>query len=100
MTQEDLIDHLQWRLFEDHGKEIAKTLIAQVLDVLGKHTRASLVRGGKVPLPGVGMLEAKKRPARKGRNPRTGAAIDIPASRGVQFRPGKVLKDALNGGAS
>jgi DNA-binding protein HU-beta len=52
---------------------------------------------GEVPLPGLGKLKGKPRQARKGRNPRTGAEIDIPASMGVSFAPGKALDAVLKG---
>lgn len=54
-----------------------------------------LCRGGDVTLPGVGKLSVVGRPARKGRNPRTGAAIDVPASKAVKFTAAKALKDAI-----
>ena len=57
---------------------------------------AELAAGGEVPLPGFGKLGAKARPARKGRNPRTGEMMDIPACRTAKFSPAKALRDALN----
>ena len=52
--------------------------------------------GDKVQMVGFGSFEVKKRPARVGRNPRTGATLTIPACKMVKFRPGKMLKDALD----
>jgi DNA-binding protein HU-beta len=49
-----------------------------------------------VALSGFGTFVAKPRAARTGRNPRTGEAIAIPASRAPGFKAGKALKDALN----
>ena len=51
--------------------------------------------GDKVQMVGFGSFEVKKRPARVGRNPRTGEECLIPASRVVKFTPGKALKDAI-----
>ena len=51
--------------------------------------------GDKVQLVGFGTFEAKERPARVGRNPRTGKEITIPASKVAKFTPGKGLKDAI-----
>ena len=51
--------------------------------------------GDKVQLVGFGTFEAKERPARVGRNPRTGEECLIPASRVVKFTPGKALKEAV-----
>ena len=52
--------------------------------------------GDKVQMVGFGSFEVKKRPARVGRNPRTGETLTIPACKMVKFRPGKMLKDALD----
>jgi len=51
--------------------------------------------GDKVQMVGFGSFEVKKRPARVGRNPRTGKEITIPASKVAKFTPGKGLKDAI-----
>ena len=51
--------------------------------------------GDKVQLVGFGTFEAKERPARVGRNPRTGEQIEIAASKAPAFKAGKALKDAV-----
>jgi DNA-binding protein HU-beta len=56
---------------------------------------AALKSGGRVQITGFGTFETKKREARTGRNPRTGAAIAIEASQTPGFRAGKGLKDAV-----
>ena len=56
----------------------------------------ALAGGEKVQLIGFGTFEVKKRAARKGRNPRTGQDIEIPASSSPSFKVGKALKDAVN----
>ena len=53
------------------------------------------IAGEKVVLVGFGSFETKKRAARKGKNPQTGAIIDIPASTVPTFKVGKALKDAV-----
>ncbi len=55
-----------------------------------------LSEGEDVSLPGIGKFTVKETAARKGRNPATGEAIEIPAGRKVVFKPSKSLKDALN----
>ena len=70
---------------------------AAVKAVLAALTGA-LARGETVRLAGFGTFEAKDRPARTGRNPRTGAPVAVPASRGVRFRAGKTLRDAVRDG--
>ena len=56
----------------------------------------SLKKGEKVQLVGFGSFEVRKRAARKGRNPQTGAEMKIPASLAPVFKAGKALKDAVN----
>lgn len=56
---------------------------------------AALVNGDKVQVSGFGMFETKTREARVGRNPQTGATMEIPASRVASFKASKTLKDAV-----
>ena len=56
----------------------------------------TLKTGEKVQLVGFGTFEVSSRAAREGRNPRTGETLTIPACKMVKFRPGKMLKDALD----
>ena len=58
---------------------------------------AALRSGDKVTLAGFGTFETRHRKARTGRNPRTGATIQIPARKSPAFRPGKTLKDEVAG---
>ena len=55
----------------------------------------ALKKGEKVQLVGFGTFEVRERAAKQGRNPRTGAAIEIPASKLPAFRAGQALKDAV-----
>jgi DNA-binding protein HU-beta len=54
-----------------------------------------LKKGDKIRLTGLGILQVRKRAARMGRNPATGEAIKIKASKKVAFRPAKELKEAV-----
>lgn len=56
----------------------------------------ALARGESVNLVGFGSFQVKQRAARTGRNPRTGEPMAIAASKQIQFKPGKFLKDAIN----
>ena len=58
-------------------------------------TESALKSGDKVQLVGFGSFEVKEHAARIGRNPSTGAEINIPASKAPTFKPGKALKDAI-----
>ena len=57
---------------------------------------AALSKGEKVQVSCFGIFEVKEREARVGRNPRTGEAMDIPASRTPTFKASKTLKDAMD----
>ena len=54
-----------------------------------------LKKGDKIRLTGLGILQVRARPARKGRNPATGEAIKIKASKKIAFRPSKELKETV-----
>ena len=54
-----------------------------------------LKNGDKIRLTGLGLLQVQDRPARMGRNPATGEAIEIKASKKIAFRPAKELKEAV-----
>jgi DNA-binding protein HU-beta len=56
---------------------------------------SSLKSGDEVSIAGLGIFATKARPARQGRNPRTGETIHIAATRTAKFRPAKALKDAI-----
>lgn len=56
-----------------------------------------LKEGGRVQIVGFGTFEVSERQARKGRNPHTGEALEIEASKAPRFKAGKALKDAVKG---
>jgi DNA-binding protein HU-beta len=64
--------------------------------VIGAITKA-VIKGDTVQLVGFGSFSQGKRAARTGRNPSTGAMIDIPAAKTVKFSAGKAFKDKVNG---
>ncbi len=70
----------------------ASDVLSAILDEITN----ALSREESVSLIGFGTFENRHRKARSGKNPQTGAAIQIPASNTVGFKPGKALKDALN----
>lgn len=67
----------------------------EYLNRLGDIMAAELLAGGEVPLPGIGKLVVKQTAARKGRNPKTGETLDIPASRKVVVNLGKEFKESF-----
>lgn len=76
--------------------KLKKTEISKVLDSILDSVKISLKKGDDVSLVGFGTWKKKKRAARIGRNPQTGAAIKIPAKNTVVFSSGKKLKEAVN----
>ena len=74
----------------------AAGVVGALLDAI----RDGLKRGEKVRIKGFGEFEAVRRGPRKGRNIRTGEVIDVAPMTLIRFRPGKPLKDALNGGGA
>ncbi len=73
------------------SKKDTERAVNAVIDTI----TAALASGEKVQLSGFGIFEAKERQARVGRNPRTNAAIEIPATRTPAFKASKALKDAV-----
>jgi DNA-binding protein HU-beta len=92
MNQSELIDAIAKN---GPNNNTSKTNVKAVLDELAKVTQAELKKGGEVTLPGLGKLSVKESAARKGRNPASGAEIDIPAKRSPKFASAKALKDAV-----
>jgi DNA-binding protein HU-beta len=87
------LKHLAGALADSH--DIAKKQAEAVLGDLVTLTTRHLKKGDKIRLTGLGILQVRKRAARMGRNPATGAAIKIKASKKVAFRPAKELKEAV-----
>jgi|TARA_B100001079_G_scaffold103156_1_gene88522 DNA-binding protein HU-beta len=90
MNKADLIDAVA----ED--SDLTKTSAARALDSAIENITNALKGGNSVTLVGFGTFTVRQREARMGRNPRTGEAIQIKASRVPGFKAGKALKDALN----
>jgi DNA-binding protein HU-beta len=90
MNKSELIDMIA----NDAGitKAAAQRAIESMIEGIG----ASLRKGERTTLVGFGTFTPSKRKARTGRNPQTGATIDIPAKKTVRFRAGKELEDLLN----
>ena len=73
-------------------KKESEVALNAVLDVIAE----GMAKGEKVQLIGFGTFEAKERPARVARNPRTGDAVKIAACKAPVFKAGKALKDTVN----
>ena len=77
----------------DVSKKVAAEAVNAILDVIAE----ALAAGDDVKITGFGGFEVKERAARTGRNPKTGEAVEIPASKYVAFSAGSSLKDKVNG---
>ena len=92
MTISELIDQVaasDAKLTKAQAKSIVDSVFAAIAGAAKK--------GEEVSIPGFGKFKVQAKPARTGRNPSTGATIQIAASKKVAFQPAKSLKDALNG---
>ena len=78
------------------GADLSKADAAKAVDAVFDSITDSLKSGGDVRLVGFGTFSVANRKASTGRNPRTGEAIQIPASKQPKFKAGKGLKDAVN----
>lgn len=76
---------------------LTKKQATDAVDYVFRFITETLKKGEKVQIPGFGVLQVSERAARQGRNPKTGEAMTIAASKNIKFRPGKELKDAVNG---
>jgi DNA-binding protein HU-beta len=75
---------------------MTKKAAGEALDTVLNAVVDALKKGDKVTVTGFGTFEVRKRNARPGRNPQSGAKITIPARKVAAFRAGKALKDAVN----
>lgn len=92
MNRQELIEALTTKT--GSTKADADRNIAAIIDIVS----GALKKGDNVALVGFGTFEVRKRAARAGRNPATGEAIKIKASKVPAFKAGATLKSAVNGG--
>jgi DNA-binding protein HU-beta len=90
MSKKDLIDAVA------KEAELTKDKATVAVDAVLEHIRSAMKNGDEVRIPDFGTFKVAKRKAREGRNPATGATINIPASRVPKFSPSKGLKEILN----
>ncbi len=90
MNKNDLVNQVS----DNTG--LSKSDSAKAVDSVLDTITNTLKSGGDVRLVGFGTFLVSKRKATTGRNPQTGAAINIPAANVPKFRPGKALKESLN----
>jgi len=92
MNTSDIIDRVAAT-----DDKLTKAQAKQIVDGVFAAIRDAAISGEEVSVPGFGKFKVQNKPARTGRNPQTGEAVQIAASKKVSFQPAKALKDAVNG---
>ena len=91
MTKQDLVKSVAGKVEGATQKDIAI-----VIDTIVETIKETVASGEKIQLVGFGSFELVERAARKGRNPKDGSEIIIPASKAPKFKAGRAFKDAVN----
>jgi DNA-binding protein HU-beta len=92
MNTAELVDHIAGK-----DAKLTKAQAKAIVEGVFGAIRDAAVKGEEVSVPGFGKFKVQDKPARTGRNPRTGEAVKIAASKKLAFQPAKALKDALAG---
>jgi integration host factor subunit beta len=79
---------------------LRSSAVEQMFDLVLEQIAAALERGDRVEIRGFGAFSVRQRDARLGRNPRTGASVDVCAKRVPFFKAGKELRSRINGGVA
>ena len=95
MTKNELLRAWQEKTEKDIPSGLSMVKHDTLLNCLCKVIADELARGGEVPLPHIGKLQGRDVAARTGRNPKTGAPVEIPAKRKAVLVAGKELKEAM-----
>ena len=91
MIKSELVARLTARYPHLYHRDVER-IVTTVLDSITK----ALASGHRVELRGFGAFSTRQRDARVGRNPRTGASVDVDAKRVPYFKPGKEMRERLN----
>jgi integration host factor subunit beta len=94
MTKAELVEEVA------RAAELTKKDSEVIVEEVFKNIIQALNRGEKIELRGFGSFRVRQRDARRGRNPKTGDPVDIPAKRVPYFKPGKELKELINDGVA
>src|SRR5256714_15139709 len=90
MTKADLVNDVA------NAAELTKKDAERLVEIVFESIIDSLNQGEKIELRGFGSFRVRERGARRGRNPKTGDPVNIPAKRVPYFKPGKELKELIN----
>lgn len=89
MTKKDIVRQISEKIGETQLK--TKDIVQRTFDAIVD----TLLETGRIELRKFGVFEVKQRKARKARNPRTGAAVDVPPKNVVTFKPGKIMEERV-----
>ena len=92
MTKDQLIESVKKSC---NGDDISKRLTGDMLDAVFENIQKAIKKNKRFSYPSFGTFSVRNRKARKGRNPQTGAEIQIKASKTVGFKPAPKLKNSL-----
>jgi integration host factor subunit beta len=94
MTKAELVEEVARvsELTKKHSEVIVDTVFQSIIDAMHKDE--------KIELRGFGSFRIRRRRSRQGRNPKTGARVDVPAKKIPYFKPGKELKELINSNSS
>jgi integration host factor subunit beta len=90
MTKAELVEDVA------QAAELTKKDAERLVEIVFESIIDTLNQGEKIELRGFGSFRVRERGARRGRNPKTGAPVDIPAKRVPYFKPGKEMKELIN----
>ncbi len=90
MTKAELVEDVA------RAAELTKKDAERLVELVFESIIETLNHGEKIELRGFGSFRVRERGARRGRNPKTGAPVDIPAKRVPYFKPGKEMKELIN----
>ena len=90
MTKAELVEEVA------KASELTKKDAERLVEIVFQSLIETLNRGEKIELRGFGSFRLRERNSRRGRNPKTGSSVDIPAKRVAYFKPGKELREIIN----
>jgi integration host factor subunit beta len=91
MTRSELIQKLAGK-FPQFTLADAEVSVKAIIDAISEQ----LTKGGRVEVRGFGVFSLNYRPPRRGRNPKTGEKVDVPAKYAPHFKPGKELRESVS----
>lgn len=96
MTKSELMVRLAEKYVANNGSELANKDVEQSVKVLVDTMTRALARGQRIEIRGFGSFDLNHRPARVGRNPKTGEKVSVPEKYVPHFKPGKELRERVD----